>query len=86
VDESGRLRVIEGWHPSEPSQVGYNLVVDGDWFGTFGTLDAATTATAPHADIKGQEGCAPAVPGSRAPGGRSIGAGLHLVQPVPDED
>jgi hypothetical protein len=33
--------VIEGWHPSRPDRLGYNLMFDGDWIGTFESLDAA---------------------------------------------
>jgi hypothetical protein len=44
VDESGRVLVIEGWHPSAPSDVGFNLKVDGDWLGTFESLEAAARA------------------------------------------
>src|SRR4051812_40003593 len=44
VDESGRVLVIEGWHPAVPSDVGYNVKVDGDWLGTFETLEAAARA------------------------------------------
>ena len=46
VDESGRVLVIEGWHPSAPSSVGYNLKVDGDWVGMFSSLEAAAAAAA----------------------------------------
>jgi hypothetical protein len=38
--------VIEGWHPSRPDTVGYNLMCDGDWIGTFETLDAAADEAA----------------------------------------
>lgn len=80
VDASGRVRVIEGWHPSAPDQVGYNLMVDGDWFGTFGTLDDATTAAATHTDETVVLHPEPPEPGGRA------GAGLRLVKPTSDED
>jgi hypothetical protein len=86
VDESGRVRVIEGWHPSEPCQVGFNLMVDGDWFGTFETLDGAATAAAAYADIKDGKVVLRPYPDPLGRGGKSTGAGLHLVQPVPDED
>jgi hypothetical protein len=46
VDESGRVRVIEGWHPSQPSRLGFNVLVDDDWLGTFDTLDGAAGAAA----------------------------------------
>ena len=48
IDRGARIRVIEGWHPSRPHRVGYNLVVDGDWIGTFETLDEAADAAALH--------------------------------------
>jgi hypothetical protein len=78
--------VIEGWHPSDPRNVGYNLMVDDDWFGTFGTLDGAATAAAAYADIEDGEVVLGPCPDSPEPGGQSIGTGLRLVQPVPDED
>lgn len=53
TDESGRVRVIEGRHPSEPSRPGYNLKVDGDWLGTFGTLDGAANAAASYVRWRG---------------------------------
>jgi hypothetical protein len=46
IDESGRVRVIEGWHPSNPDRTGYNALVDDDWLGTFSTLDDAAEAAA----------------------------------------
>jgi hypothetical protein len=73
VDESGRVRVIEGWHPSAPSRVGFNVKVDADWIGTFGTLDDAVDAAADFLDVS-----ASAIvlrPHQE----------LHLVEPV-DED
>jgi hypothetical protein len=89
VDESGRVRVIEGWHPSDPGRVGYNLIVDDDWLGTFATLDGAAIAAAGHADIKdikdGKAALRPH-PAPRGSDGKSTGVRLHLVQPVPDED
>ena len=81
ADESGR--VIEGWHPSDPGRIGYNLMVDDDWFGTFGTLDDASTAAAACADLDdGRVVLRPYPPG---PDRRSIGARLYLVQPASDE-
>jgi hypothetical protein len=53
VDESGRVRVTEGWHPSQPSQLGYNLNLDDEWIGTFGTLDGAANAAATHVSFLG---------------------------------
>jgi hypothetical protein len=48
MDRSARVRVIEGWHPSQPDRLGYNLLVDGDWIGTFESLDGAATHAATH--------------------------------------
>ena len=48
MDRSSRVRVIEGWHPAQPDRVGYNLLVDGDWIGTFESLDAAALEAAKH--------------------------------------
>ena len=39
---------MEGWHPSEPDRVGYNLLVDDAWIGTFESLDIAATEAAKH--------------------------------------
>jgi hypothetical protein len=38
--------VVEGWHPSEPGRVGYNVLLDDSWLGTFESLDCAATAAA----------------------------------------
>jgi len=48
MDRSARVRVIEGWHPSRPDGLGYNLMVDGDWIGTFESLDTAAVAASGH--------------------------------------
>ena len=48
MDRSTRVRVIEGWHPSRPDRLGYNLLVDGDWIGTFDSLDTAAREAAMH--------------------------------------
>jgi hypothetical protein len=48
VDRSSRVRVIEGWHPSRPDGLGYNLLVDDDWIGTFESVDAAAVAASGH--------------------------------------
>lgn len=53
TDRSARVRVVEGWHPSQPSRVGYNLLVDGDWVGTFETLDGAANEAAKHVRMRG---------------------------------
>jgi hypothetical protein len=52
VDESGRVRVIEGWHPSQPTRLGYNVLVDDDWLGTFDTLDGAADAATSSARFR----------------------------------
>jgi hypothetical protein len=86
VDASGRVRVIEGWHPSEPSSVGYNVLVDGDWLGTFGTLDGATAAAAAHPDIDDGDVVLQPYSDRWAPGARSSEPGLHLVQLAPEDE
>ena len=48
MDQSTRVQVIEGWHPSHPDRVGYNVMVDGDWIGTFESLDTAAVAATGH--------------------------------------
>jgi hypothetical protein len=48
MDRSTRARVVEGWHPSRPDRVGYNLLVDGDWIGTFDSLESAASEAAVH--------------------------------------
>lgn len=83
---SGRVRVIEGWHPSAPHEVAYNLMVDGDWLGTFASLDEAAVAAAAPADITGRKVVLRPYPDPPGPAARSSGAGLHLVRPTPDED
>lgn len=52
MDESGRVRVIEGWHPSQPTRLGYNVLVDDDWVGTFETLDGAADAATSSARFR----------------------------------
>jgi hypothetical protein len=85
VDESGRVRVIEGWHPSQPTRVGYNVLVDDDWVGTFETLDGAAEAATSsarfrHLPLGGH------VVLSRVPDpGRSGDTGLHVVSDPDDE-
>ncbi len=53
TDRSSRVRVIEGWHPSQPEHVGYNLLIDGDWIGTFSTLDDAAGEAVTHVRSRG---------------------------------
>lgn len=84
VDDSGSVRVIEGWHPALPSEVGYNVKVDGEWLGMFETLASAADAAAAYA---GEEiGKVVLKPYPRTP--RSRGklntSGLHLVPPADD--
>jgi hypothetical protein len=86
VDGSGRVRVIEGWHPSEPDRVGYNLMVDGDWCGTFATLDDAAVEAAAHVDIVGEKAVLRPFPVARRSRAKSTASGLHLIESVPDED
>lgn len=52
ADESGRVRVIQGWHPSQPTRLGYNVLVDDDWVGTFETLDGAAAAATSSARFR----------------------------------
>lgn len=77
--------MVEGWHPSQPERVGYNLLLDGTWLGTFETLDsaaAAASAARPHS-----EGRAPVrLSLEHAPQRRSDRPRLHIVDPVPDDD
>ena len=41
VDRAVGVRVVEGWHPSRPDVVGYNLLLGDAWFGTFDSLEEA---------------------------------------------
>jgi hypothetical protein len=86
VDDSGRVCVIEGWHPSAPTRVGYNVKVDGDWLGTFGTLDGAATAATASADLGGGDVVLRPYRDPRRPGRRASESGLHVVRPAPDDD
>jgi len=85
VDDSGRVRVIEGWHPSLPSQVGYNAKVDGEWLGMFETLAGAADAAASHAGIGEPKVVLRPSPDPSAPDHVDPTA-LRLVWPAPDED
>jgi hypothetical protein len=80
LDASGRVRVIEGWHPSAPDQIGYNLLVDGDWRGTFGTLDDAAAAAAAGTGVERGKIELTQYPERSGPGG------LRLVHPPRDAD
>ena len=85
VDDTGRVRVIEGWHPSLPSQVRYNAKVDGDWLGTFDTLDGAADAAAVQAGIEDRGVVLRPYADPSAPGGQDR-TGLRLVPPAPADD
>ena len=84
VDSSRRVLVIEGWHPSAPSAISFNLLVDGEWLGSYETLDAAADAAtaSPELRVAGSVVLHLDHPGS-APGG---GTALRLVPPVPPDD
>jgi hypothetical protein len=86
VSDSGRVCVIEGWHPSDPSEVGYNLLVDGEWVGTFGTLEDATNSVGARAAAR--RGTVVLRPQTEAPtlGGKPVRADLHLAPPLSDQD
>ena len=83
VDESGRVRVIEGWHPSEPSDVRYNLKVDGEWVGTFESLHSAVREATAALDIDDCHLVLVSDPDLGGPQGHQV-TGLHLVPPVED--
>jgi len=82
VDGSGSVRVIEGWHPALPSQVGYNLKVDGDWLGMFETLAGAADAAAEYAGEKGGKVVLRPDPRTSRSRGKVNDAGLRLVPPT----
>jgi hypothetical protein len=90
VDESGRVRVIEGWHPSEPTRIGYNVLVDDDWLGTFDTLDDAAAAAmfstrSRELHIKNGRIVLSEVPDPWGSGGRFSETALHPL-PEPDDE
>jgi hypothetical protein len=87
-DESGRVRVIEGRHPSNPDRTGYNVLVDDDWLGSFSTLDGAAKVAAAHVRLRGlhiENGrvVLTLVRHPRRTSGRVIDSGLHLVETEP---
>jgi hypothetical protein len=84
VDRSGRVYVIEGWHPCLPSQIGYNVKVDGDWLGTFETLDGAADAAAACAGLGKRAVLLRPCQASSAD--RVDNTGLRLVPPSSDND
>jgi hypothetical protein len=45
--------VVEGWHPSRPDAVGYNLLIDGDWVGTYESLAEAADAAGESRQLRG---------------------------------
>jgi hypothetical protein len=58
TDRSTKVRVIEGWHPSRPDRIGYNLLIDGAWIGAFDSLDgAAREAGRASSRAAGREPC-----------------------------
>jgi hypothetical protein len=83
VDESRRILVIEGWHPCDPSTVGYNLKVDGDWLGTFPTLEGAGRAAAAASGSKDRTVVLQPVASGVT---RKAGTDLHLVRPLSAND
>ena len=85
VDESGRVRVIEGWHPSQPTRLGYNVLVDDDWLGTFETLDGAADAASSSARFRHLPVENGRVILSRVPAQRFRGVGLRPVSDPEDE-
>jgi hypothetical protein len=85
VDESGRVRVIEGRHPSDPGRTGYNVLLDDEWLGSFCTFDGAAQVAAAHIRSRGlhiENGRVVlrpyADPAGR--GGTFIGSGLRPVE------
>jgi hypothetical protein len=86
VDDSGRVRVIEGWHPALPCEVGYNVKVDGDWLGTFQTLASAAEAAAAHEGKKDRKVVLRPYPRPSRSRGKVTDNGLHLVPPTPADD
>lgn len=86
VDDSGRVRVIEGWHPSDPGRVGYNLMVDDAWLGTFRTLDEAARWAGACAGVRPGE--VVLTRHSDTPPRRSTTprADLRVAPPPPDEE
>ncbi|MGC4109159.1 MAG: hypothetical protein QM747_01740 [Nocardioides sp.] len=48
------MRVIEGWHPSDPGNIGYNLLLDGEWVGTYRTLEEAADSAALSAGMRSE--------------------------------
>ena len=86
ADRSQRVRVIEGWHPSQPSQIGYNLLVNGTWIGTFGTLEDAVAAATAHPRLR--DGKVVLRPSSieRRADGESVEPHLRLVHSGPLEN
>jgi hypothetical protein len=83
VDESGRVLVIEGWHPSAPSAVSFNLLVDGEWLGSYETLDAAADAATASPELRAAGGV---VLHLDRPGWGRGEPSLRLVPPVPPDD
>jgi hypothetical protein len=83
VDESRRIVVIEGWHPCQPADVGYNVKVDGAWLGTFETLDDAARAAAA---ASGSDDRTVVLRPDRPRTAGKAEPDLHLVRPVSVKD
>lgn len=80
VDESRRVRVVEGWHPSQPSAIGYTVKVDADWIGMFSSLDDASEAAATCLGIGADEVVLRLHQEPRGASAGYPGAHLHLVR------
>jgi hypothetical protein len=84
VDASRRVLVIEGWHPSAPGAVSFNLLVDGEWLGSYETLDGAADAATASPELRSASSVALHLdhPGAA----RGAETTLRLVPPVRPDD